>query len=59
MSILDDLEASRVFSVEVTPDQRAVVFTELCDQYFEMVLTEQQLDELILELKYIRNNLRD
>ena len=55
--ILDRLKDERVLDVYCSDNK--VYFTEMCDQYFGISLTKIEMYELIRELEYITDNLKD
>ena len=55
--ILDRLKDERVLDVYCSDNK--VFFTEMCDQHFGISLTKIEMYELIRELEYIADNMKD
>ena len=56
-SILDLLSDERVFTVELSEPKTELRIKEACDNYFEVVLSKQELSRLIEELSAIRDEM--
>ena len=59
MTILDKLEEDRIFSVTAIIDHSYLEFRERCDGYFDTRLNKKEAQQLIDELQYLVNNLKD
>ena len=56
-SILDLLSDERVFTVELSEPKTELRIKEACDNYFDVVLSKQELSRLIEELSAIRDEM--
>ena len=55
--ILNRLKEERVLDVYRSGNK--IYFTEMCDQYFRISLTKEEMYKLIEELRYLTDNMKE